>query len=274
MSIENIEREYENISSKISELNDALDRLIEIVNEIKKYINNNVISNKKLIEKTQNLLKEMESESRGELDREKVNRYLMDVKNLLKEIKETESASEKEDYSELKEDLNIIDQILSEELPEPPMAFIQEEKIKEEEIQKEAPLSEIESLKDYVKKLSDQLFDLGEEILDLKERVLKLEKIIYNEKTITHPAPPKYQEETPKEYIKFKKLIEEAKSVLSEKTKNVLIKAIKVEALKARFERNLSEAEGMPNLIKNEFSKQFDLLVNEANKLKTRILKS
>ncbi|MGQ4890966.1 MAG: hypothetical protein ACP6IP_00580 [Candidatus Njordarchaeia archaeon] len=288
MSIDTIEKKYNSISMESQTLEDILLKLTDIVRELLNALEKSR-STDELKEKTGALLNKMSKEDASTINREKIDNYLKTVKSLLNEAKKIKSEKESEPTSQaLDEDVNIIEQILREELPElPPIAperpeeeHQEEERVvigSEAEIISESDIrAELKHLQEYVKMLSDKMFEMGEELLDLKERVMKIEQILNTESAAMLP-PTKKEVETstaqiPEEYREIRELMNEARDSLKPSDENELARGIKMEAIKIRMENMLPELDHFPSEIKNEFESLLEKLDAATVKLRKKIL--
>ena len=289
MSIDTIERKYNSITSESQNLEDILIKLIDIVRELLTTLEKRPPAGE-LREKTQTLLNKMTQENKSTIDREKIDNYLKTVKGLLNEAKNIRREEEQKQNSQsLDEDINIIEEILREEMPELPTLPSETETTsvetpKEPKVEQKLEFSEesdireeMRKLQEYVKMLSDKMFEIGEELLDLKERVMKIEQIIKPEASVLIPAvepepTKKVIEEIPEEHREIKELMDEAREILRNPDENELARGIKMEAIKIRMENKLPDLDRFPSEIKNEYEKLLNEINSATAKLRKKIL--
>ena len=289
MSIDTIERKYNSISVESQTLEDILLKLTDIVRELLNTLEKTQPVGE-LKEKTESLLSKINQEHASTINREKIDSYLKTVKGLLNEAKKIGSEEvKKQDSQSLDEDINIIEEILREEIPEMPLLRSETktasvETPKETKVERKIELSEesdireeMKKLQEYVKMLSDKMFEIGEELLDLKERVMKIEQIIKPEAAtmipVAEPEPAeKVIEEMPEEHSEIKELMDEAREILSNPDENELARGIKMEAIKIRMEDKLPDLDRFPSKVKNEYESLLNEINSATAKLRKKIL--
>jgi len=261
MSIDTIEKKYKELSIEEKDLGETLLKLIDIVRDILKLLTKTE-GKIELREETNKLLKSLMKEKKEDISRDKLNNYLTSVKNILSKMKhgdKMDKEEKKDEYSDLIDDLNIIHQILEEELPKD---IVVSEKTVVPPVEPDIKelTEELREIKEYIKILSDKLFDLGEEILDIKERVLRLEEErAFEEEVLSEDA------------LFLKNLITEAKDTLTNIKENIIARALKVEALKIRMDKNKNLVQKVPKKIREDFEKIYARLLETSKTLREKI---